>query len=242
MTSAVPPDARMPPLLRTAAFWARFHAVRTLQRPATVLWIAALVLVAVGLRIAGDARDVVTFEITLALPLLALFFGSGGLREEVEDQTLTYAFVRPLDRGAIFLARTAAAAIVVLLPVVVGVLVATSSPLELPRQLAVTLLGVLAYVPLFAMLGLVLQHPMLVGLAVITWDQILGAVPGFLSLLTIRTHLRGLLELPSDGGLLAAMVRPPSPWVSVPVLLGIALACCMFAVTWVRRRELVVPK
>jgi hypothetical protein len=225
-----------------AAFWARFHATRTLQRPATVLWIAALVVIAAGLRIGGDARNVVTFEITLALPLLALFFGSGGLREEVEDQTLTYAFVRPLGRGAIFLARIAAAAIVVLIPVVVGILIAIDDPLELPRELAVALLGVVAYVPLFAVLGLVLKRPMLVGLAVLAWDQILGAVPGFLSLLTVRTHLRGLLELPADGGLFAAMVRPPSAWVSIPVLLAIAGACCSFGVLWVRTRELVVPK
>jgi hypothetical protein len=241
MNDAAPP-ARMPPTLRTAAFWARFHAMRSLQRPATVLWIGALVVVAAGLRIAGDPRDVVTFLVTLALPLLALFFGSGGLREEVEDQTLTYAFVRPLDRGAIFLARTAAAAVVVMIPIVIGLLVALSSPLELPRQLAVALLGVLAYVPLFAMLGLVLQHPMLVGLAVLAWDQILGAVPGFLSLLTVRTHLRGLLDLPSAGGMLGAMVRPPSAWVSVPVLLGVAMVCCTVGVMWVRKRELVVPK
>lgn len=232
----------LPPQLPLAFFWARFHAVRTLRRPATVLWLLALTIIAVAMRVTGSPRVVIDFEISLALPLLALFFGSGGLREEVEDQTLTYAFVRPLARGAIFLARTAAAAIVVLLPILIGILVAADDPLTLPKQLAIALLGVLAYVPLFALLGLVLKHPMLVGLGVVVWDQLLGAVPGFLSQLTLRTHLRGLLDLPSSGGLFATLMRPPSPWVSVPVLVGVAAICCAVGYTWVRTRELVVPK
>lgn len=232
----------LPPQLPLAIFWARFHAVRALRRPATVLWLLALTIIAVSLRIAGSSRVVVDFEIGLALPLLALFFGSGGLREEVEDQTLTYAFVRPLARGSIFLARTAAAAIVVLVPILLGILVATDDPIALPKQLAIALLGALAYVPLFSLLGLVLKRPMLVGLGFVLWDQVLGAVPGFLSQLTLRTHLRGLLDLPSSGGLFSAMVRAPSPWVSVPVLVGVAVICCAVGFTWVRTRELVVPK
>jgi len=238
-----PPSApRLPPQLRLAAFWAWFHAVRTLRRPPTVLWIGALVVVALALRIAGSARNVVAFELTLALPLLALFFGSGGLREEVEDQTLTYAFVRPLDRGFIFLARTAAAAIVVLVPLVIGLAIATEAPLDLPHRLAVALIGVIAYVPLFAVLGLVLKRPMLVGLGVLAWDQILGGVPGFLSQLTLRAHVRALSGEPADGGMFASMVRAPSPWVSLPVLLAIAVLCCALGRWWVRSRELVVPK
>ncbi len=235
-------DEPLPPQLRLASFWARFHAMRTLRRPATVLWIAAIVVIAIALRIAASPIDVVDFEITLALPLLALFFGSGGLREEVEDQTLTFAFVRPLGRGPIFLARTAAAIAVVLVPVLAGILVATSDPLQLPVQLAVAVLGALVYVPLFALLGLVLKRPMLVGLGVLGWDQLLGAVPGFLSQLTVRTHLRSLLELPGKRGLFAPLVRPPSPWVSLPVLLAVAAICCAVGVWWVRSRELVVPK
>lgn len=232
----------LPPQLPLAIFWARFHALRALRRPTTVLWLLALTIIAVSLRIAGSPRAVVDFEIGLALPLLALFFGSGGLREEVEDQTLTYAFVRPLARGSIFLARTAAAAVVVLVPILLGILIATDDPLALPEQLAIALLGTLAYVPLFALLGLVLKRPMLVGLGVVVWDQVLGAVPGFLSQLTLRTHLRGLLDLPSSGGFFATLVRAPSPWVSVPVLIGVAAICCAVGFTWVRTRELVVPK
>jgi hypothetical protein len=232
----------LPPQLPLAIFWARFHALRALRRPATIIWIAALSIIALVLRIVGPSRSVVDFEISLALPLLALFFGSGGLREEVEDQTLTYAFVRPLGRGAIFLARTVAAAIVVLVPVLVGIVIAISEPRVLPGQLAIAVLGACAYVPLFALLGLVLKRPMLVGLGVLAWDQVLGGVPGIFSQLTLRSHLRGLLDLPSATGLFAALVRPPSPWVSVPVLLAVAAICCAIGVYWVRTRELVVPK
>jgi hypothetical protein len=232
----------LPPQLPLAIFWARFHALRALRRPATALWMIALTIIAIALRVAGPSRAAVDFEIGLALPLLALFFGSGGLREEVEDQTLTYAFVRPFGRGAIFLARTGAAAIVVLVPVLLGLVIATDDPVALPRQLAIAVLGALAYVPLFALLGLVLKRPMLVGLGVLAWDQVLGAVPGFLSQLTLRTHLRGLLELPSGDGLFATMVRAPSPWVSLPVLLAVAAICCTLGVYWVRTREMVVPK
>lgn len=240
-----PPSARpLPAQVSLVLFWARFHAVRTLRRPASTLWVLASVLIVVSLRLFGSssARDLVDFEVTLIMPLLAMLFGSGGLREEVEDQTLTYAFVRPFDRGGVFVARTLAACAVVCAPVLLGVAIAANDPVDVARDLAVAVLGAAAYTSVFAVLGLVLRHPTLIGLGVLAWEQVVGGVPGFLSRLTLRAHLRGLLELDSGAGLFSSMFRAPAWWVSLPILIGVTALALAGGVWWVRHRELVVPK
>ncbi len=234
----------LPPQLGLVVFWTRFHFIRTLRRPATLLWIGASIVLVAVLRIAGSAppRELVDFELTLVLPLLAMLFGTGGLREEVEDQTLTYAFVRPFDRGGVFVARTLAATAVVCAPVLLGILIATASPLQLLRDLAVAVLGAVAYTSVFAVLGLLMRRPTLIGLGVLAWEQVVGGVPGFLSRLTLRAHLRGLLGLDAGSGLFAAMFRPPAWWLSLPVVLLVTAAAVGLGVWWVRHRELLVPK
>lgn len=239
-----PPPGALPPQLPLVRFWAWFHTVRMLRRPATLAWLGASIALVAVLRVAagGSPRELVDFEITLVMPLLAMLFGSGGLREEVEDQTLTYAFVRPFDRGRVFVARTLAAATVVCLPVLLGIAIATVDPLDAARDLAIAVLGAAAYTSVFSVLGLVLRRPTLVGLGVLAWEQVVGGVPGFLSRLTLRAHLRGLLDLDAGSGLFAAMFQAPPWWLSLPVVLAVTAAAMTVGILWVRHRELVVPK
>jgi ABC-2 type transport system permease protein len=235
----------LPPQLPLALYWATFHIGRALRRPATVLWSAAAVLLAAALRFGGDMDGSVLadLELTLVLPLFAMFFGSGGLREEVEDQTLTYAFVRPLARRWIYLARTGAAAVVATAPVLVGLALAVRDPMDALRWLGVGVLAGLAYTSIFAAVGLVMRRPTLVGLAlVLGWEQGVGAVPGFLSRLTLQAHVRGLAGLSPRGGPLAALHHAPPVWASLLVVIAVLAICVGLASWWVSRRELLVPK
>jgi hypothetical protein len=228
-----------------AAYWTAFHVGRSLRRPATLAWIAVAVVLAAALRFFGElgGSSLADLQLTMVLPLFAMFFGSGGLREEVEDQTLTYAFVRPLARPFVYAARTFAAAIVALLPVVLGLGFAVHDPIDAPRWIGVAILAGFAYTSVFAGVGLVMRRPTLVGLAlVLGWEQGVGAVPGFLSRLTLQAHVRGLAGLSPRGGPLAALHHPPPWWASLVVLSAVLAICVGVAGWWVRRRELVVPK
>jgi len=245
MTTATAPPRVLPvSQLSLAWFWTRFHTLRALRKPATTLAIAGVVVMGLSLRVAGvaPASGIVEFYLTLVLPLFAMFFGSGGLREEVEDQTLTYAFVRPIARGWVFAARTAAAAFVALVPVAIGLVIAFDGPLVLLRNLAIAVLGAIAYTAVFAVVGLVMRRPTLLGLGIVAWEQVVGTVPGFLSRLTLRAHLRGLMELGGGDGLLGRLYRPPPWWASLPTLLIVTALVLAFGAWWVSRRELVVPK
>lgn len=233
----------LPSQLPLAVFWTRFHVVRSLRRVGTWGPLAAIVGLAVLLRVGpgASASEIAAMVLVLALPLVSMLLATGGLREEVEDQTLTYAFVRPLGRGWIYLARASAAAIPVLVACSVALVVAGGGVLEILRHLAAALLATSTHVAVFSLFGLLLRRPTLVGLVLLGWEQGLGAVPGFLSRLTLRTHVSAIADLPASG-LLAALQRPPPVWLSLVVLTAVAAAALGAGTWWVRHRELVVPK
>jgi hypothetical protein len=230
--------------LSTLWFWAGFHARRTIKRNAVMLGIMGAVVLALVLRLFSNSspEELRVFVMSMVVPLFAMFFGTGGLREEIEDQTLTYAFTRPQPRGNIFLARTLAAVLVTLVPMSLGALIAFEGPLELPRDLAVGVLAIAGYTAVFAVLGLVLRRPTLVGLGVLVWDQIVGGVPGFLSRLTLRAHVHGLLGVHPASSWLRPNVEPPAWWISLPTLVLVTAAALALGRWWVNHRELVVPK
>lgn len=225
-------------------FWAGFHARRTLKRNAVVLGILGTIGLALVLRLFSHSspEELRVFVMSMVVPLFAMFFGTGGLREEIEDQTLTYAFTRPQPRANIFVARTLAAVMVTLVPMVAGAAIAFDGPLVLLRDLGVGVLAIIGYTAVFAVLGLMLRRPTLVGLGVLVWDQIVGGVPGFLSRLTLRAHVHSLLDVHPASGWLRPQVEPPSWWISLPTLALVAAAALALGGWWVNHRELVVPK
>ncbi|MBP7292199.1 MAG: hypothetical protein KBB21_36570, partial [Nannocystaceae bacterium] len=81
-----------------------------------------------------------------------------------------------------------------------------------------------------------------VGLGVLVWDQIVGGVPGFLSRLTLRAHVHGLLGVHPASSWLRPNVEPPTWWISLPTLVLVTAAALALGRWWVNHRELVVPK
>ena len=78
-------------------FWARFHAARTLKRPASVLWISASVVIVGVLRLfgSGSPRELVDFEVTLVMPLLAMLFAPKRRIRLLAALTTLVTFVGP---------------------------------------------------------------------------------------------------------------------------------------------------
>ena len=228
-----------------AGFWASFHLVRNLRRRGTALWVIGLPLLAGLMRIAfGVPADAIgELVLVFLVPLMSLMYGGGVLREEVEDQTLTYGFTRPVDRAGLYLARLTAAAGPVLLATVPAAAFAATSPTHGLRLVVAAILGTAAHATLFGLWGLLTRRPTWLGLAyVLVWEQSLEKVPGWLANVTLRTQIRNLghLERQSFGPFGSA---DPGPWwLSALVLLAIAGACVVLAGMIVRRRELVLSR
>ena len=111
-----------PPVSRALA-WGALHFRRHFAKAGTLIWLLGVVAVAGVIRlVGGSARSVADLMVLYVVPLGALSFGSSALREEIEDQTLTYSFSRPIDRGLLYMARVAAAVGVVSVLGVAGTL------------------------------------------------------------------------------------------------------------------------
>lgn len=227
--------------MNPAIFWAGFHLRRNLGRRGTLLWVVALPLVVAVMRLAFGVPADAVGQLTLVylVPLMSLAFGGGVLREEVEDQTLTYGFTRPVDRAGIYLARLAAAVAPVAIATLPAAVLAATDGVNGLWLVVATLLGTAAHGALFGLWGLLVRRPTWMGLAyVLVWEQSLQAVPGWLSTMTLRSHLRNLggLDQPSMSMLPSA---DPGPWwVSLLVLATVAVVCMGLAAIIVRRREL----
>jgi hypothetical protein len=226
-----------------AGFWAGFHLIRNLRRRGTLVWVLALpILVAImrlGFGVGADA--IAELVLVYLVPLMALAYGGGVLREEVEDQTLTYGFTRPVDRAGLYLARLVAAAGPVLLATVPAAAFAATEPVHGLRLVLAAILGTAAHATLFGLWGLVMRRPTWLGLAyVLVWEQSLEKVPGWLANVTLRTQIRNLgrLDLPSFG--FFAHADPGPWWLSALVLAAISAVCVVLAGAIVRRRELVL--
>lgn len=238
------PDPNPLPL---ALYWAQFHTRRNLSKPAFRRWAGACLIGFIGLRLLARQRGGDTGELIVLwiAPLLGLFFGSGVLREEIEDQTLTYSFTRPLGRGWIYAARAVSAmgpALVLTLPLVVlgmGDLDGVSSL----RMLLAATLSVLAYTGVFALLGVLMKWSTWVGLGwLLFWEGMGSMAPGFIGRLTLQTHLRGISGRPPYGHLLSSLWTAPPVLVSIVVLLLVAAASLALGGYIVKRREFALEK
>jgi len=229
-----------------ALFWAGFHLRRNLMRRGTLVWALGMPLVVAIMRLGfGVPPDAVgQLVLVFLVPLMSLAFGGGVLREEVEDQTLTYGFTRPIDRAAIYCARLVAAVGPVLLATLPAAALAAEGPVHALRLFAAAILGTAAYASLFGLWGLLVRRPTWLGLAyVLVWEQALQNVPGWLSTVTLRAHLRNLanLDMPPTLPMVASSDHGPW-WLSALILASVAGLCLVAAGAIVGRRELVLTR
>lgn len=238
-------DAPAP--LPLAWFWATFHARRNLRKRAFRGWAVACVLAYLTMRVGGRVRASEAAEQTVfyVIPLLGLFFGGGVLREEIEDQTVTYGFTRPLDRRWIYAARVVAAMVPVTtlaLPFLLHMATELDGVTGL-RLLLGGLLSALAYTSVFALLGLLLKWSTWVGLAwLLVWESLVSLAPGFIGQLTLNNQLRGVTGFAPPKGLLSALWRAPDPVLATGVLLGVSALALYLGGALVRRREIALEK
>src|SRR4029453_16665225 len=148
------------------------------------------------------------------VPILAVYYGTSLIADEVEDKTITYLFTRPIPRGAVmtgkFLAYLVCTVMVVLPSVMLvyflivpmgGGSVASPFP-DLLKDRGLLALGLMAYGALSAWVGARFKRPMVMGLVfAFGWEQAVLIIPGYMRRFTVAYYLQSLgpHPMPSDG-------------------------------------------
>jgi ABC-type transport system involved in multi-copper enzyme maturation permease subunit len=191
---------------------------------------------------------ILPFYVQFLMLMLALFYGTSIVLEEVEGRTLPYLVTRPLARPSIILGKVGASAVLALAMIDVGLagsflilnaehLGDLSLVLVLVRDMAVLDLGLLCYLALFTFLGAVLKRAVLFGLLFcFGWENVLIYFPGMTQKLAIAHYLKSLIPQPPSIGFafLRFNLEPSPALTSVLVLAGLTAvfltaACLAFS-------------
>ena len=193
------------------------------------------------------------------VPVLAVYYGTALIADEVEDKTITYLFTRPIPRGAVLLGKFLAyfvCTVMVVLPSLMivyflmgisGSSLAATFP-SLLKDLALIILGLLAYGGLFAFVGARFKRPLVIGLVfVFLWEQAAMTIPGSLRYATVAYYLQSLVPHAVTGddllSLLQSMVnKKASLATSLIMLIGIGAAFVGWAMRVVSRKEYVLEQ
>ena len=182
--------------------------------------------------------------LTGVLPIMALLFGSGVIREEIEQQTLTYSLVRPIPRQLLYASRILAAALPLaacLAPALVIISMKSDGRLSLPLLCAAAALGSFAYVALFALVGQFARRPLGIGLVFMAWESLASKVPGVFGELTLTRHVGVLGGVPSKV-LLTPDSAAAAPWVGAVVLGIVATLLILGGAQIMARRGFTLPR
>jgi len=280
-TAAGPPDGRQPSFMYAALrifdlslgdmLWSRRTVFMALVVGAPVI-IAFIIRFLAGLGAPmGRANGVVMtgpiifglmiwmFYVRFIVPVLAVFYGTSLVADEVEDKTITYLFTRPIPKGSILVGKYLAymaCTVFVVLPsvVIVWLLIAPiggslgATFIDVTKDLAILAAGLAVYGALFAWFGAALKRPLLFGLVfVFLWENAILLIPGNLKRFSIAYYMQGLVPhaMPSDSAvsLFQSIFRQTPGLAESLVWMGvIELGCLWLAVRTVERREYVLEQ
>jgi ABC-type transport system involved in multi-copper enzyme maturation permease subunit len=199
------------------------------------------------------------FFVRFSVPVLAVFYGTSLIADEVEDKTITYLFSRPIPRAAVLLGKYMAylvCTIFVVLPAIVLVwllIVPIQGSLgpsfpDLLVDLALVALGLIVYGAVFALFGAMLGRPLLAGLVYIFgWETFVLLLPGYLKRVSVAYYLQGLVPHTMPGNsavsLIQSIVRDIPTLPESLVFLGIIEVLCLWlAARSVTNREYVLEQ
>ncbi len=248
-----------------AASWTFDHLLwspRTIAMAAVTLFPAVIALIyrittAVGLEppVTGFAFfSVVTAMVSFPFvaPMLALFYSSGIIIDEMETGTIPFLITRPLERSRLLAGKMIGSfllQVLLFLPPMVLCFYLTASPggwqeigshfPTLALDSGVAVLGIAAYSGLFALLGIVLRRPVLAGLIfVFGWQAAATYVPGLVRQLTVAHYLQSLLPHESLQGALAGLFSSrSSTLLSISALLTIIVSTHALAIWAFSKKE-----
>lgn len=142
------------------------------------------------------------------LPLAALWYASGMIQDELEEQTLTYLLMRPLPRWSIYVAKLLATVFVTSLLAAGGVAAAYAAiyatdaeafekeiPLRALKVIAIFALVLWAYCSVFGCLSLFFRRSLLLGVSyTVVLEWIASDIPFVVRRATVMYYFRVLVE------------------------------------------------
>jgi ABC-2 type transport system permease protein len=188
-------------------------------------------------------------------PLTALLYAAGLIRDEVEEQTLTYLLLRPLPRWALYGVKLAATLLVTCLLTGVFTIAAFAVIAATAREplaggavgRALTTAGALAlaqvgYCALFGAMGLLTRRSLLVGVAyIILFEGVLASLDTVVRRLTVMYYFRVLilrwLTPPDTREWSINLDTAPEAQTCVLTLLGVGLVLTAAAALFFAGRE-----
>lgn len=247
--------------------------VRQYTHGRRLLVLALLYALPVGLAVLlrSLARPAPTDALELALvlnllphglaPLTALLYAAGVVRDEVEEQTLTYLLMRSVPRWAIYAVRLAAAMCITVLVVAVATAALYAAifwgtpelwgdvlPYRAARAAAAMAVGQVGYCALFGFLGLFARRSLIVGLGYIAAvEGFLGNIDFMLRKVTVVYYVRTLFlrwvaadeataaRWQEEWGVDLALL--PSAAECVWTVVGAATAVMLLTALWFARSE-----
>ena len=234
--------------LRAALFWAATHARRSLRRRGfrVAFVIFGVVLPLLQITVEQGGSDGLPGALLGLVPLVALFAGAGALRNEIEDQTLTYAFTRPLGRAWIYRALVFSAmlpACLIALPPCLAVAY-QAHPDRIGTIMLAAGLSILSYTSLFALIGQFAKRATALGCVYLFfWEGMVSNVPGFLGDLTLVAHVRAVAGLPRTSlPLPEELMSPSSPVASAVTLAVVAAVALYLGGLLIDRREYILGR
>lgn len=161
---------------------------------------------------AGDffSNTVLVFYFQLMIPVLALFYGSSIITDEVDNKTLVYLTTCPIPKTSIllgkYLAGVALMVMIISSSFFASFLIASVSSLNTPeawvgffRYGGVAIVALLSYSALFALLGTLMKRSILVGLLfVFGWESVVQYFPGSTQKFTLIHSIKSLLPLQAE--------------------------------------------
>jgi ABC-type transport system involved in multi-copper enzyme maturation permease subunit len=186
---------------------------------------------------------IMVFYLQFLILVLALFFGTSVVSEELEGKTLTYLTTRPLPKSAIILGKYGAYSLLSVAMTVLGVVFAfivlnLNDLLDfalykvLFRDLGVLVLGLLCYTAFFTFIGTFMKKSIMFGLIFcFGWENVIQYFPGSTQRFAIAHYLKSLLPTTTTGrfSFLTFRLEPTSPPMAVIMLLVISAAFLLFA-------------
>ncbi len=251
------------PIVFASFFKSGFKAKRTrafilLSLIPVLLMLIMRVMETAGSLAANDAANffakvMLVLYFQLLVPVLALFFGSTIVNDELDNKTLVYLTTVPVRRRAVLLGKYLAAFLQAALLVGCGFLLCflaanitrlgdAAAWEELAVFLGTSLLSLFCYSALFTAAGAFMKKSILIGLFfVFGWESVVQYFPGVTQKFTIIHWVKSLLPVPpGEGGFLIFQLQPSPPLESVLVLLAAGFLFLILAVFIFERKEYIL--
>ena len=185
--------------------------------------------------------------------LIALFYGTAVVAEEIDGKTLTYLLVRPMPRSAILLGKGMAAWLIgalILVPLLTSTFVlftlgdgllyegnVSSFTVNFPTlisDLALTMGTLAVYTALFTFIGTFFKRPVLWAIAIaFGWESWVAFVPGLTRKLTVMHYVQSLSGHASGRNIAVSILGQQTGTVQSILALVLIFALFTFLSAWV---------